>query len=53
MNNANGLKFSHAKCKFIYIGTPKVSAVDWSSSVEITEQGTGGLTDDSVAELSM
>ena len=52
MNNRNGLKFSHAKCKVMYIGTPKISAVGWSSSVEITEQGTGGLTDHRVTELS-
>lgn len=36
----------------MYIETPKISAVDWSSSMEITEQGTSGLTDHRVTELS-
>lgn len=28
----------------MHIGTPKSSALDWRSSVDIAEQGTGGLT---------
>lgn len=45
MNKRSGLKkVSHAKFKIMHTGTLKISASDWSSSVEITEQGTGVLT---------